>query len=445
MARAIRGPRALFLGVDLGTSGVRVAAIDDTGRVRGTIARQWPPGGAMDPGAWNRLTLDLLARLLRRIDRTRVRGLAIDGTSGTVMLCGSCGTPRGLALAYDDDRARDEAARVAAIATASAATGATGGPAKLLWLLAHRFTPARALPQAAFVSGRLTGCYAVCDEHNALKLGAHGQHWLPWLRTLRLTALLPRIVPAGTRIGTLRPALCRRLGLRSPPWVIAGTTDSTAGILALGPLPAGTGVTTLGSTLVLKVVSPVPVELPDMGVYSHRLGNLWLAGGASNSGGRVLRHFFSVGEIERLSARLPCGTPTGLDYYPLLAPGERFPVRDPRLAPRLAPRPADDAVFLQGLMEGLAAIERLGYELLALHGAPFPASVITLGGGARNRAWQTIRAGTLGIPVVSAKGSAAVGAARLAQWGLRGSWRQGRAQGKGLSWALRCGRRTWNK
>ncbi len=418
--------QGLFLGIDLGTSGIRIAAIDQNDRVRAMIARAWPPQGAMDPGVWNRMTQDLLARLLRRIDRTQVRALAVDGTSGTVMLCGSCGAPRGRALAYDDDRAHEEAKRVAAVAPSSAAAGAAGGPAKLLWLRARRLGAHRALTQAGFVSGCLTGRYTTCDEHNALKLGADGRRWPQWLRTLGLTGLLPRIAAPGTPIGRLSPGLCRRLGLPQAPWVMAGTTDSTAGILALGPLPAGTAVTTLGSTLVVKIVSRVPVDVPDMGIYSHRLGRSWLIGGASNSGGRVLRHFFSVGEIERLSAHLPLPHPTGLSYYPLLRAGERFPVCDPQWPPRLTPRPADDAIFLQGLMEGLAAIERLSYETLAAKGAPYPARVITLGGGAGNRAWQVIRAGALGAPITTARVSAAAGTARLAHQGLRSSCREER-------------------
>ncbi len=278
MPHSTRARRGLFVGIDLGTSGIRIAAIDQNGRVRGTIARAWPRRRAMDPGAWREMTLDLLARLLRRIDRTQVRALAVDGTSGTVMLCGSCGTPRGQALAYDDDRACAEARVVAAVAPPSVAAGAGGGPAKLLWLRARRLGAQRALTQAGFVSGCLTGRYTICDEHNALKLGADGSRWPEWLRTLGLASLLPPITAPGTPVGHLRPSLCRRPGLRHAPWVIAGTTDSTAGILALGPLPVGTAVTTLGSTLVLKVVSPVRAEDPDKGNLQPSPGGV-LAGG----------------------------------------------------------------------------------------------------------------------------------------------------------------------
>lgn len=62
----------------------------------------------------------------------------------------------------------------------------------------------------------------------------------------------------------------------------------------------------------------------------------------------MLRSFFDDAALAALTERVDLASPSGLDYYPLVAPGERFPVNDPALAPRLTPRPADDALFLQG-------------------------------------------------------------------------------------------------
>lgn len=74
----------------------------------------------------------------------------------------------------------------------------------------------------------------------------------------------------------------------------------------------------------------------------------WLVGGASNTGGAVLRELFTDSELQRLTDQIDPSQPSGFDYYPLTAPGERFPVYDPDLQPRMTPRPADDALFLQG-------------------------------------------------------------------------------------------------
>jgi sugar (pentulose or hexulose) kinase len=177
-------------------------------------------------------------------------------------------------------------------------------------------------------------------------------------------------------------------------------------------------VTSLGSTLVLKLLSEKRLDAAQFGIYSHRLGRLWLAGGASNSGGAVLRHYFSDTQLDMLSARIDPSQDSGLDYYPLPGPGERFPVNDPTLAPRLAPRPADDARFLHGLLEGMARIEAHGYRLLQELGATPLESVLTAGGGASNRTWTAIRRRVLGVPVLpSLHAEAAYGTALLAARG----------------------------
>jgi sugar (pentulose or hexulose) kinase len=214
----------------------------------------------------------------------------------------------------------------------------------------------------------------------------------------------------------IEPSLAATLGLPADLMVVAGTTDSNAATLAAGDHESGDAVTSLGSTLVVKVWSERPVNAAQFGVYSHRLNDRWLAGGASNSGGAVLRQHFSDAELADLSATLDPHRSTGLDYYPLPATGERFPVNDPDLQPRLAPVPADRAVFLQGMLEGIARIEADGYRRLAELGAPFPSRVFTAGGGAANPAWSAIRQRLLGVPVMTAThGEAAYGVASLAR------------------------------
>ncbi len=85
------------------------------------------------------------------------------------------------------------------------------------------------------------------------------------------------------------------------------------------------------------------------------------SGGASNTGGAVLKQFFNSQQLEELSQRVDSSVPSPLDYYPLTSPGERFPVNDPDMQPRLSPRPEDDAAFLHGLLEGIARVEGQAY------------------------------------------------------------------------------------
>ncbi|MCW8919554.1 MAG: FGGY-family carbohydrate kinase, partial [Gammaproteobacteria bacterium] len=413
----------------LGTSGVRAIAIDSAGRIRAETAITLPAplhhGAAIEqqPVLWWEAVAKALDELTTRLDPATICAIAVDGTSGTVLLADGQGTPLTAGIMYNDGRALAQAARIAKLAPRdSAAHGSGSGLAKVLWLLEQWVPPTtHAHTQADWIAARLGARPGICDANNALKLGYDplARRWPAWLETLQLPdGLMPKVVPAGRAIGTLAPALAQRWGIFREARIISGTTDSTAAFLASGAVQPGEAVTALGSTLVLKVIAERPVFAPEYGVYSHPFGNYWLVGGASNSGGAVLRQFFSDTQMAALSLQLDPDHPTGLDYYPLTSAGERFPLCDPQRPPRVTPRPEDDAQFFQGLLEGIAHIERAGYERLAELGAPYPTSVRSNGAGAANAAWTAIRALMLGVPLLPATHTeAAYGSALLAREG----------------------------
>ena len=428
------GPAAagsLHLGLDLGTSGVRAVVIDAQGALQSTAREPLPPpqreGPRMrqDPALWWDAVQRVLAAALAPLERSRLASLAVDGTSGTLLLTDAEGTPLAPALMYGDAGCIAEAARIEAVAPQdTAARGPACALARLLYLQARHPGAAHALHQADWIAARLTGRLGLSDEHNALKLGYDPQRrcWPEWLQALGMrTGLLPEVLTPGARIGPVAPDMARTLGLPPQLQVVAGSTDGVAAFLATGASRVGEAVTSLGSTLVLKLLSPRPVIAPAFGIYSHRLGERWLVGGASNSGGAALLKHFSAARMAELTPRLRPELPTGLDYYPLPAPGERFPVNDPALAPRESPRPADDVPFFQGLLEGVAAVEALGYRRMAELGAPAPSRVLTVGGGAHNAAWTALRRRCLGVPVERAfQEEAAYGTALLALRALAG-------------------------
>jgi hypothetical protein len=227
--------------------------------------------------------------------------------------------------------------------------------------------------------------------------------------------LLPKVRVPGAPIGPVSGETAKLLGLAPDTLIAAGTTDGVAGFLAAGASRPGHGVTSLGSTLVLKLLSGKPVFSAEHGVYSHRLGKYWLAGGASNSGGAVLLQYFQLDQIRQMTPLLDPESFTGLDYYPLADVGERFPVNDPAMPPRLEPLPSDSVIFFQGMLEGIAQIERDGYQLLAKLGAPKLTEVWTTGGGAENPAWTRLRERILKVRLHPARsGLAAYGTALLA-------------------------------
>jgi D-ribulokinase len=404
----------LSLGIDFGTSGARAIVIDNDRNICWSGRADY--GHPQSAHIWQNVLLEIVQSIPHPI-KNQVGRIAIDGTSSTVLLLDNQGQILGEPLLYSDDRGRDYLDEVGAIAPPGHQTrSATSSLAKLLWY-SHQsyFGQARyLLHQADWLAALLHGQWGYSDYHNALKLGYDPVHleYPDWLLTSPYSPLLPKVMTPGH---PLFPPLAS-YGFAPNCQVCAGTTDSIAAFAATGAAQPGEAVTSLGSTLVLKLLSTMPITSVEHGVYSHRWGDLWLTGGASNSGGAVLRHFFSNEELANLSQQINGQQDGDLDYYPLLKPGERFPINDPHWPPRLEPRPSQDSAFLQGLFIGIAKIEAQGYQLLQDLGATPVIRIYTAGGGAQNLVWQKIRQRYLMAPVEPAKQQeAAYGAALLAQ------------------------------
>jgi sugar (pentulose or hexulose) kinase len=366
---------ACALGIDVGTSGVRAAVLKASGEVTGFAATKFAAleGDPSAPATWRRALKATLARLGGECDLGQVDALAVDGTSGTMVAVNEEGEPVGPARMYDEP-CEDVAVldRIAAAAPAgSPALGRTSGLARVL-MMQDRPGVARVIHQADWIAGMFSGRFDVSDENNALKTGYDPltRQWPDWIaRTGASLAKLPDVRPPGARIAGAG-ALAQRLGLRASASICAGTTDGCASFLATGARAIGEAVTALGSTMVVKLLSDTPINAAEYGVYSHRLGNLWLAGGASNTGGKVIEALFPDADLVALTASLQPEAPTGLHFYPLIRPGERFPINDPDLPPKLTPRPAETERFFQAVLEGIAEVEALGYRRLRELGAP---------------------------------------------------------------------------
>jgi xylulokinase len=417
---------SLALGIDFGTSGARAIAIDQKGKIQAQSIVQFEATTTQSPTLWQSAMETLLADL-PVVLRQSLGAIAINGTSSTVLLCDGEGNPLTMPLMYNDDRGKVVLERLRAYAPANhLALSATSSLAKLLWWLwADQIRLPADLPylvhQADWLGFLLHGELGISDYHNALKLGYDiGRLVYPdWLLVLDLPVRLPHVVAPGFRVANVTPAITQQFQIPAQCRVCAGTTDSIAAFLASGASHPGEAVTSLGSTLVIKLLSSVRLDADPYGIYSHRLGNLWLVGGASNTGGAVLRHFFSNEDLQTLSACIDPTQASPLDYYPLLKPGERFPLNDPGLAPRLTPQPDDPVEFLHGLLESMARIEAEGYHLLRDLGASPLTQVYTAGGGAQNDAWTAIRQRHLQVPTQPAQQpEAAYGTARLAMGGI---------------------------
>ena len=419
----------LYLGIDFGTTGARSTVIDSQGTIHCETEHTFAHAQQPElPSVWQNALWDSIEQIPPTI-RNQVKAIALDGTSSTVMLCNTDGIPVCEPILYNDARGAAVTERLRAIAPANhTVLSATSSLAKLLWWQegGHGGTaPTVFLHQADWLAFLLHGKLGISDYHNALKLGFDVDtlcypNWLTQGIAGAATPELPRVVAPGTPVGEVRDQVGDRFGFPRDCIVCAGTTDSIAAFLASGVNLPGEAVTSLGSTLAVKLLSHTRVDDSRYGIYSHKLGDLWLVGGASNTGGAVLRHFFTDVELEIYSTQIDPAQESLLDYYPLLKRGDRFPINDPNLPPRLEPRPTDSVEFLHGLLESIARIEARGYQLLQEFGATALTKVYTAGGGAKNSVWSAIRKRYLKVPVVMPiHTAAAYGTALLAMRGVR--------------------------
>ncbi|AUT03045.1 carbohydrate kinase [Nostoc sp. CENA543] len=414
---------SFYLGIDFGTSGARAVVIDEIAQIQAQMRYPWAAGAIADVISWQKALWALLGQIPENY-RREIKAIAINGTSSTVLLCDDVGNPISAPLLYNDARGSLFLEELKKIAPPNhTVLSATSSLAKLLWMMQlDNFSEARYfLHQADWLAFLLHGQLGNSDYHNALKLGYDVEQleYPEWLINLQLPIQIPQVLAPGTPITELRPEIANQFSLPLDCLVCAGTTDSIAAFLASGATSPGETVTSLGSTLVLKLLSRTRVEDARYGIYSHRLGDLWLTGGASNTGGAVLREFFTDVELENLSREIDSSQPSKLDYYPLLKAGDRFPINDPNLPPKLTPRPDNPVEFLHGLLESIARIENRGYELLQQLGADSLNRVYTAGGGAKNPTWTAIRQRCLKVPVVTSSNTeAAYGTALLAMRGV---------------------------
>ncbi len=405
-------PPMFYAGLDLGTSGVRICVIDELQEVVAEAVVDYANVEQQTCQMWWQASCKVIQSLSHEI-RNNIGYLAVDGTSGSVLLIDSAGKPVTQPLLYNDHDATFSM-------SGKDLSGLGDTFIRVLRLLEGQPSKdLRIVTQADYIKGKLTGLYDSSDQNNCFKLGYNSvsRQWPQWMSDYGVSQkMLPKVLYPGELVAAVLPSVAKALSLDSHLQLVAGTTDSVAAVMATKINQSGNAVTSLGSTLVLKVLSDKPITALEYGVYSQPYFNQWLVGGASNCGGQILRQYFDDATMLSMTEHLNIHVSTGIRYYPLTKMGERFPVNDPHKEPVLSPRPNDDVVFFQALLESLSRVENTGYRLLKKLGAPEVSQITTVGGGSKNAAWMKMREGVLGIPVNRAKYTeAAYGAALLAK------------------------------
>ena len=406
---------SLVLGIDLGTSGVRIAIINTKKKILFTSSKTYSIGLEISEDWIN--SIKTLIQEIPKDLKEKLISCSVAGTSGTLLACKRDGKPIGKALPYFLSFSEYSHEIEKLFSKECAASSTSGSIGKALTLLALYGDEIILRHQADWVSGWFINNWDYGEEGNNIRMGweISNNSWPKNFHSLKWFKCLPKIIPSGQIMGNICTRKAKELNLPKNLKVIAGTTDSNAGVLATFP-NKNDGVTILGSTIVIKRFTNKP--LSGKGISNHKILGKWLTGGASNAGAAILLDFFNIEYIEELSKQINPNKSTGLNLLPLSSQGERFPIDDPNLQPKLEPRPVSDSLYLHALFEGLAKIEARGWQKLHELGVDLPSQIITIGGGAKNITWKNIREREIGIPIKICSRPPAAGVASIALQGL---------------------------
>ncbi len=403
-----------FIGLDLGTSGMRGIALSETGDLIAKVSDTWV-GVETNPHRWYTSLQQSLAQLNAQLSHYTPVAISACSTSGSILPVNNQGVPLADALLYNDPRAQIQAQQLG--------VSLSWGLCRWLWWKQtdpDQYKQSYLIHPADYLLQCLGANRHITDHTCALKSGFDLKTYT-WPATrfesygLDLKSL-PQVVAPGTPIGTVSSDW----SLGADVMITAGCTDGCAGQLATGAGAMGDSSTSLGTTLIFKGVSSVPIQTPDGAVYSHLHPDrtAWLPGAASSCGGGVLNHYYPRASWSQLDQQALKWLPTGAIAYPLVTSGERFPISDPNFPGLLSSFEPGSMQFYANLLEGVALVERLGLDQLASLGCDQSLRVYTTGGASYSSVWLQIRASCLNRPLVLSKyPQPAIGAAILAASG----------------------------
>lgn len=429
---------AMFLGVDVGTQGVRVTALNEQGDQVAKADEVFPFTDlrqTQSPDQWWESVQTCLRAVASQLARCgcldAVTALSVTSTSGTVIPLDNQYRPLHRALMYSDDRSTAEARRCREVAELSGVSGYTefnssSGLSKIVWFVEHYPEQVEKIGlwchATDYLIGQLTGVWGVSDYTSVLKTGYDVEQfcWPEYLEKKLSLPLswFPKVVPPGTVIGPLRTEAAKKTGLPKHLQVVVGLTDGCASQIAGGAVSPGDWSTTIGTTLVVKGVTYDKLDDAKSCFYNHRHPQgYWMPGGASNTGADWVAADYSWDDVHKFNRTAKTLLPTRLMAWPLLQKGERFPFSSPE-ARGFYPQSANRALRYASSMEGVAYIEKMAYDRVATLTGQSLSYVYTAGGASNNEVWLQIRSNILGVPIRKMRHpEGAVGAAVVAAAG----------------------------
>ncbi len=432
----------MYLGLDLGTSGVKALLIDGDqtpiASATGSLDVSRPHDGwsEQDPAHWIKAADEAVSalKLSHPKELAAVRGIGLSGQMHGATLLDAAGEVLRPCILWNDTRSHIQAARLDADPMFRKITGNIVFPGftapKLAWVKDNEpdiFARVRkVLLPKDYLRFWLTGEFIseMSDSSGTSWLDVGKRGWSTEL--LAATDLdeshMPELVEGTEQAGTLKGDLAARWGMQAGVVVAGGAGDNAASACGMGTVREGQAFVSLGTSGVLFAANASYLPNPESAVHAfcHALPAAWHQMGVILSATDSLNWLAGItGEkAGTLTAELgdDLRAPSGVTFLPYLS-GERTPHNDAAIRGVFAglAHQSDRTALTQAVLEGVAFAIRDNLEALRAAGTGLT-GVTAIGGGSRSRYWLKAIATALDLPVhIPADGDfgAAFGAARL--------------------------------
>jgi xylulokinase len=438
---------AVYLGIDIGTSGVKAVVLDERGTLVGqglaalTVQRPKPLWSEQDPDAWWAATNAAVLAIDPAVRRA-VRGVGLAGQMHGATLLGADDQPLRPAILWNDGRSFAECAELEkAEPKLRSITGNIAMPGftapKLAWVRKHEpdvfKKVATVLLPKDYVRLCMTGekVSDMSDAAGTLWLDCNTRTWSD--AVLAATGLsqkhMPRVVEGTTQTGTLRADIAEKWGMDRVP-VAAGGSDNAAGAAGAGAVRDGDALLSLGTSGVIFVATKDFRPNPARAVHAfcHCLPNMWHQMSVHLSAAScidwVARLTRAAGAAELFAQAETAGPASGPEIFLPYLSGERTPHNDPAVRAGFLNLDNDTTPerLAQAVLEGVAFALADGLDALRQAGTNVK-ELTVIGGGARSRYWGEIIASALNTELVYRSGGEvgpARGAALLAHLAVAG-------------------------
>ncbi|KAB1088043.1 xylulokinase [Neorhizobium galegae] len=432
----------MYLGLDLGTSGVKAMLIDGDQRIIGSasgsldVSRPHSGWSEQDPAHWIRATEEAVAGLKAKFPKelAAVKGIGLSGQMHGATLLDSNDKVLRPCILWNDTRSHQEAAALDANPIFRKLTGNIVFPGftapKLVWVAKNEpdifAKVAKVLLPKDYLRLWLTG------EHISEMSDSAGTSWLDtgarkWSsELLAATGLdekqMPSLVEGTEQAGKLRGELSYKWGMAEGVVIAGGAGDNAASACGMGTVAEGQAFVSLGTSGVLFAANASYLPKPESAVHAfcHALPKTWHQMGVILSATDALNWYSLVTGKTAAELTQELGdtlkAPSSVTFLPYLS-GERTPHNDAAIRGAFIglEHESSRSVLTQAVLEGVTFAIRDNLEALKSAGTSI-SRVTAIGGGSRSRYWLQSIATSLGVPVdIPADGDfgAAFGAARL--------------------------------